>query len=454
MFDLVQHRKPSKLEALIMILIVFLMLGYPMIMIPNTVPHIPVLITIIFLLLYGTINKVKFSLLQESMIQSVSTSMGAVFLFFFIGILVSILMMSGAIPTLMFLGLNVISTKIFYLSSFLITAIIGISIGSSLTTVATLGVALMGMSNAFELNPAITAGAIVSGAFVGDKMSPLSDTTGIVDLFEHIKNMMYTTIPAFIISSIAFGLLSPWNKVGDISGVEQFKIDILSTGLVNNLSLLSFALLIILSIFKVPAILSIIYTSIVGLIISIVNNHYTIQEILSFLFGGFSKTDLPQNIASLLNRGGINSMFFTLTIVILALSLGGLLFGLGIIPTLLDSMAHLLINPSRATICVVLTALGVNYIVGEQYLSILLAGKTFKPIYDKLNLHSKNLSRTLEDAGTVINPLVPWGVCGVFVTSVLGVSTLTYLPFSFFCYLCVILTVISGFTGITLTKNK
>lgn len=460
MFDLAQHRKPCKLEALIVILIVFFMLGYPMITIPNMVPHIPVLISIIFLLLYGTINRVRFSLLQESMIQSVSTSMGAVFLFFFIGILISVLMMSGAIPTLMFFGLNIISTKIFYLSSFLITAIIGISIGSSLTTVATLGVALMGMSNAFELNPAITAGAIVSGAFFGDKMSPLSDTTGIsasivgVDLFEHIKNMMYTTIPAFIISSIAFTFLSPWNKVGDILSVEQFKIDILSTGLVNKFSLLSFVLLIILSIFKIPAILSIIYTSIFSLIISIINNHYNIEEIFNFLFTGFSKSDLAQNIASLLNRGGINSMFFTLTIVILALSLGGLLFGLGIIPTLLDSMAHLLISPSRATICVVFTALGVNYIVGEQYLSILLAGKTFKPIYDKLNLHSKNLSRTLEDAGTVVNPLVPWGVCGVFVTSVLGVDTLTYLPFSFFCYTCVILTLISGFTGITLTKNK
>ena len=447
MFDLVQHRKPAKLEAFIMTIIVFFMLGYPMIGIPNMVLHIPVLITIIFLLLYGITNKVKFSLLQESMIQSVSTSMGAVFLFFFIGILVSILMMSGAIPTLMFLGLNVISTKVFYLSSFLITAIIGMALGSSLTTVATLGVALMGMSNAFNLNPAITAGAIVSGSFFGDKMSPLSDTTGIaasivgVDLFDHIKNMMYTTVPAFIISSIAFGLLSPWNKLGDISTVEQFKINILSTGLVNNLSLICFA------------IMTIIYTSIVGLIISIINNNYSLQEISSFLFGGFSKADLPQSIASLLNRGGINSMFFTLTIVILALSLGGLLFGLGIIPTLLDSMAHLLVSPSRATICVVLTALGVNYIVGEQYLSILLAGKTFKPIYDKLGLHSKNLSRTLEDAGTVVNPLVPWGVCGVFITSVLGVSTLTYLPFSFFCYLCVILTIISGFTGISISKK-
>ena len=278
MFDLAQHRKPKKIEALIIILAVFLILGYPMIAIPNIVPHIPVLLAIIFLLLYGTIFKVKFSLLQESMIQSVSTSMGAIFLFFFIGVLVSILMMSGAIPTLIFYGLDIVSTKVFYLSSFLITAIIGISIGSSLTTVATLGVALMGISNAFGLNPSMTAGAIVSGAFFGDKMSPLSDTTGIaasivgVDLFEHIKNMMYTTVPAFIISSLGFYFLSPSNKEGDISSVLQFKADILATGLVNNWSFIPFLLLIVLSVFKIPAIPTIIYTSIVGFVISFTNS--------------------------------------------------------------------------------------------------------------------------------------------------------------------------------------
>ena len=317
----------------------------------------------------------------------------------------------------------------------------------------------MGISNAFGLNPSITAGAIVSGAFFGDKMSPLSDTTGIaasivgVDLFEHIKNMMYTTVPAFIISSLGFYFLSPSNKEGDISSVLQFKADILATGLVNNWSFIPFLLLIILSVFKIPAIPTIIYTSIVGLVISFTNSHYTFQELATFLFSGLNKSGLAENIASLLNRGGINSMFFTMTIVILALSLGGLLFGLGIIPTILDSMAHLLISPSRATFCVAMTALGINYIVGEQYLSILLAGKTFKPVYDKLQLHSKNLSRTLEDSGTVINPLVPWGVCGAFITSVLGVSTLDYLPFSIFCYMSLILTLIFGFTGLTLTKK-
>lgn len=460
MFDLVQHRKPKLGESVAITIIIFILLGFPMIFISNMTPHIPVLVSIVFLILYGLFHKISFQKMQESMTQSVTTSMGAIYLFFFIGVLISVLMMSGAIPTLMFYGLEIISTKVFYLSAFCITAIIGVSIGSSLTTVATLGVALMGMSNAFELNPAITAGAIVSGAFFGDKMSPLSDTTGIaasivgVDLFDHIRNMMYTTIPAFLISAVSFALLSPWNQVGDISSVAQFKEDILSTGLVHGYALLPFVLLILFSFFKVPAIVSIIFTSIASLGIALSHTHYSLQEIGSFLFAGFSKADVPASIASLVSRGGINSMFFTLTIVVLALSLGGLLFGLGIIPTLLDSMAHLLTSASRATICVVITAVGVNFIVGEQYLSILLAGKTFKPVYDKLHLHSKNLSRSLEDAGTVINPLVPWGVCGVFITSMLGVPTLSYLPFSVFCYASVILTLIFGFTGITLTKAE
>ncbi|VWL85080.1 Na+/H+ antiporter NhaC [Oceanivirga miroungae] len=460
MFDLEKYRNPSLAEALVITSIIFSLLGFFMIFIPNTIPHIPVLFSIVFLLLYGMIRKVSFTKLQESMTNSVTTSMGAIYLFFFIGILVSVLMMSGAIPTLMYYGLDIISEKMFYLSAFLITAIIGISIGSSLTTVASLGVALMGISNAFLLNPAITAGAIVSGAFFGDKMSPLSDTTGIsativgVDLFEHIKNMMYTTIPAFIISAAVFTVLSPLNNVGDISAILKFKEDILKTGLVHYYSLIPFILLILFSIMKVQAIPSIIYTSITGIIISLTHTSYSLENISSFLFSGFYMENIPDSISSLITRGGINSMFFTLTIVILALSLGGLLFGLGVIPTLLDSMAHLLTNSKRATICVVLTALGINFIVGEQYLSILLTGKTFKPVYDKLNLHSKNLSRTLEDSGTVINPLVPWGVCGVFISSMLGVPTISYVPFSIFCYASLILTILFGFTGLTITKSK
>ena len=459
MFNLLQHRKPSKKEAVISILIVFFILGFPMIAIRDMVPHIPILLALICLIVYGRARGISFDKMQDSMAESVHTSMGAIYLFFFIGILVTALMMSGAIPSLIYFGLNIISSKTFYLSSFLATAIIGITIGSSLTTVATLGVALMSISNAFGLNPAITAGAIVSGAFFGDKMSPLSDTTGIaasivgIDLFDHIKNMMYTTIPAFIVSAIAFTLMSLGQDAASLDGIESFRSSILATGLVHPYSLLAFGVLILLSIKRIPAVLTLIYTSLASLLISKLHSSYSMGQLAKFFFDGFSMDGLSQDIGSLVSRGGISSMFFTMTIVILALSLGGLLFGLGIIPSILSSLNQVLDSPSRVSTCVVATALGVNLIVGEQYLSILLAGRTFKPIYDQLGLHPKNLSRTLEDSGTVINPLVPWGVCGAFSTSMLGVATLAYLPFAIFCYTSLILTVIVGLTGFTMTRS-
>ena len=459
MFNLVQHRKPSKKEAVISILIVFFILGFPMIAIRDMVPHIPILLALICLIVYGRARGISFDKMQDSMAESVHTSMGAIYLFFFIGILVTALMISGAIPSLIYFSLNIISSKTFYLSSFLATAIIGIAIGSSLTTVATLGVALMSISNAFGLNPAITAGAIVSGAFFGDKMSPLSDTTGIaasivgIDLFDHIKNMMYTTIPAFIVSAIAFTLMSLGQDAASLDGIESFRSSILATGLVHPYSLLAFGVLILLSIRRIPAVLTLIYTSLASLWISKLHSSYSMGQLAKFFFDGFSMDGLSQDIGSLVSRGGISSMFFTMTIVILALSLGGLLFGLGIIPSILNSLNQVLDSPSRVSTCVVATALGVNLIVGEQYLSILLAGRTFKPIYDQLGLHPKNLSRTLEDSGTVINPLVPWGVCGAFSTSMLGVATLAYLPFAIFCYTSLILTVIVGLTGLTMTRS-
>ena len=459
MFNLVQHRKSSKKEAVISILIVFFILGFPMIAIRDMVPHIPILLALICLIVYGRARGISFDKMQDSMAESVHTSMGAIYLFFFIGILVTALMISGAIPSLIYFSLNIISSKTFYLSSFLATAIIGIAIGSSLTTVATLGVALMSISNAFGLNPAITAGAIVSGAFFGDKMSPLSDTTGIaasivgIDLFDHIKNMMYTTIPAFIVSAIAFTLMSLGQDAASLDGIESFRSSILATGLVHPYSLLAFGVLILLSIKRIPAVLTLIYTSLASLLISKLHSSYSMGQLAKFFFDGFSMDGLSQDIGSLVSRGGISSMFFTMTIVILALSLGGLLFGLGIIPSILSSLNQVLDSPSRVSTCVVATALGVNLIVGEQYLSILLAGRTFKPIYDQLGLHPKNLSRTLEDSGTVINPLVPWGVCGAFSTSMLGVATLAYLPFAIFCYTSLILTVIVGLTGLTMTRS-
>ena len=390
------------------------------------------------------------------------SGVGAIYLFFFIGLLVSALMMAGAIPTLMYYGFYLISPDLFYVSAFVLTSIIGVAIGSSLTTCATLGVAFIGMGSAFDANPAIIAGAVVSGAFFGDKMSPLSDTTSIaasivgIDLFEHIRNMMYTTIPAWLITAALLWCLSDSGSASDLANVEVFQRNLEATGLIHWYALLPFVFLVVLALRKVNAIYAIIVTVFVALIIAFVTSSPSVADIGSYFFKGYK---LPEgldlgDVNRLVSRGGIDSMFFTQTIVILALSLGGLLQVLGILPALLSTIAHTLTSTGRATLAVAATSLGVNILIGEQYLSILLSGNTFKPVYDKLGLHPRNIARTVEDAGTVINPLVPWSVCGVFISHVLGVAVLDYLPYAFFCYLSLALTLVFGFTGFSISKTK
>ena len=423
------------------------------------VPHLAILLSIVLLLLYGRVRGVLWQAMSKRMAASVEQGMGAVYLFFFIGLLVSALMMSGAIPTLMYYGFNLISPQYFYLSAFLLCSLVGVAIGSSLTTCATVGVAFMGMGEAFGASAAVTAGAVVSGAFFGDKMSPLSDTTTIaaatvgVDLFEHIKNMGYTTIPAMLLSAAALTFLVPGLHSGSLDQVLRLQQHLAQSGLVHLWSLLPFALLVLMAMRKIDAVATMIAVVLLSVGLTYVYSAPSLQQLGGWFFAGFTIDGIPEDIAKLVSRGGLESMFFTQTVVILALSLGGLLFALGVVPALLAAMQRFLISAGRATFTVALTGVGVNVLIGEQYLSLLLAGETFKPIYRKLGLHPRNLSRTLEDAGTVINPLVPWSVCGVFIAKVLGVPVLAYLPFAFFCYLSLLLTLLFGFTGVTLSKQ-
>ena len=437
-------------EAAVVTALAVAVMGYTIITL-EWVPHLSILLAITALLLYGLARGAKWESMMKRMAASVEQGMGAVYLFFFIGLLVSVLMMGGAIPTLMYYGFGMISPDYFYLS--------GISIGSSLTTCATVGVAFMGMSGAFQAAPAITAGAVVSGAFFGDKMSPLSDTTGIaaatvgIDLFEHIKNMAYTTVPALLLTAAFLVWAVPPVGHGSLNGVAELSRQLQESGLVHAYALIPFALLVALALFKVNAILTMLATIAASVAITFLHTKPDLAQLGGWLFAGYKPEHAGEGIVKLVSRGGLESMFFTQTVVMLALSLGGLLFALGIVPALLDAMRRFLTGAGRATFSVALTSVGVNVLIGEQYLSILLAGETFKPVYEKLGLHPRNLARTLEDAGTVINPLVPWSVCGVFIAKVLGVSVIAYLPYAFFCYLCLLLTLLSGFTGLTISQT-
>ncbi|MGM0898603.1 MAG: Na+/H+ antiporter NhaC [Bacillota bacterium] len=456
MFHIKSILSPSTKEAAVLVAIVVAIISVSIIQF-EAVPHVPILLSILLLMCYGLSKKLPYRDLERGLIEGAGAGMGAVFLFFFIGILISSWMMSGTIPTLIYAGFNLVTPLFFFAVVFVVTAIIGLSVGSSLTTVATVGVALIGIAGALDLSLAITAGAIVSGAFFGDKMSPLSDTTNLaasivgVDLLEHIRNMGWTTIPAFVMTLIFFGLLSPTVTLDNTADIELFKDGLMETGLIHWYAMIPLLVLIGLTVFKVPAVLTLAASSVVAIAISAIHQRPQIGETLGILFGGYKSSTGIEEIDVLLSRGGMESMFFTIALVLLALSMGGLLFKLGIIQTLLAKIESLLKKVSSVIVASALTAIGTNILVGEQYLSILLTGQAFRESYEKVGLAGKNLSRVMEDAGTVVNPLVPWSVCGIFIASVLGVSTLEYLPFAFFCLVSPLLTVLLGVSGKTLT---
>ncbi|CAM3247943.1 Na+/H+ antiporter NhaC [Filibacter tadaridae] len=459
MFKIKAVITPSFKESIALIVAIVLLISVSIIKF-DSVPHIPIVLSILLLIGYGLIKKVSYRKLEGGLVKGSQAGMSAVFLFFFIGILISSWMMSGTIPSLIYAGFNLITPTFFFAIVFVITGIVGISIGSSLTTVATVGVAFIGMASVLDLSMAITAGAIVSGAFFGDKMSPLSDTTNLassivgVDLFEHIRNMGWTTVPAFILSVVFFGLLSPSVTLSDLDGIAVFQEGLLGTGMIHWYTVIPLVLLFILTINKVPALLTLAASSIAAVVISFFHQSFGGKEVLAILYEGYVSTTRVADVDALLSRGGMESMLPTVGLVLLALSMGGLLFTLGIVQCLLGKIESYLKKVSSVIAASALTAIGINVLIGEQYLSILLTGQAFKSQYDKVGLAGKNLSRVMEDAGTVVNPLVPWSVCGLFITKVLGVATLDYLPFAIFCLLSPILTILYGFTGKTLTYLK
>ena len=450
---------PSVVEAVLLSAISIFLLSFGIIKF-EAAPHIPILVVIIFLLFYGLLRKIPFKVMEEGLINGAMAGIGAVILLLFIGLLIGSWMISGTIPTLVSTGFSLATSHYFYAIVFVITALVGVSIGSSLTTVATIGVAFISIAQTIDLSMAITAGAIVSGAFFGDKMSPLSDTTNLastivkVDLFEHIRNMGWTTVPAFLLSLLFFIFVSPSVEEADLSNIDHFQDLLYSTGLIHWYSWLPLVLLIVLSIKNVPAILSLAASSLLAVVLSFINQMLPIGDLLNVLFNGYMSETGNTALDELLTRGGVSSMFFTVSLVLLALAMGGLLFTLGIVPRLIESIAGLLNNVGSVITASAMTAIGLNVMIGEQYLAILLTGESFQSQFAKVGLANKNLSRVLEDAGTVVNPLVPWSVCGVFITSMLEVPVLSYIPFAIFCWLCPILSILFGISGKTLTYLK
>ncbi|MCG1023183.1 Na+/H+ antiporter NhaC [Sutcliffiella horikoshii] len=424
-------------------------------------PHIPIFASIVVLILFSFVKKQPWDFIETGLKNGLKEGLTPILLFILIGILIGVWMLSGTIPTFIYYGGQLISAKLFLPSVFIITAIIGISIGSSFTTTATVGVAFIALGTGMGFNPAIVAGAIISGALLGDKMSPLSDTTNIasavckVDLFEHIRHMLWTTIPAAIICLVAFSFMSSGASGGSVGKFADLPAVLMAEGLVSIWALLPAVIMFGVALRRVPAIFVMMVGIITGSVMAfILQPAINIAQLMDVMQNGFTGATGDEAMDSILSKGGIQSMMWSVSLVLLTLSMGGLIQQLRVMERLLIMVQKFVSSTGKLILATVATAIGVNVTVGEQYMSIILTGQAFEKEYEKQGIASKNLARVLEDAGTVINPLIPYGVSGVFMAGVLGVPVLDYLPFALFCLISPLLSLFYGFTGISIKKRE
>jgi len=445
-------------EAISILIMMLIVLGFGVIKFGLS-PQTPVLVVIGLLVLWSKLRGSSWDDISDGIMNGVKNGIIPIFIFILIGALIGTWIAAGIIPSMMVAGFHMISVQWFVPSVFIVCALIGTSIGSAFTIISTIGIALFDMGQTLGMNPALVAGAIISGAIFGDKTSPLSDSTNLAaaiaedDLFAHIKNLMWTTIPAFFISLILYAIIGNSGSNASLNKIDTTLNVLNSNFVISWWAILPIALLFVCAIMKVPAIATLILniTVTVGMIF-IEKPSTPVKDVAGFIENGFVSKTGNAGVDALLTRGGISSMMGTVSLIFLTLSLGGLLMKFDIIQTVMKPLSLRLRTPGSVVTATILSGIGVNIFVGEQYLSVILPGKAFKQTFNERGLDNLALSRVLEDGGTVINYLIPWGVAGAFAANTLGVSTLSFLPFCFFSLLSPVLSIISGFTGIGLKR--
>ncbi|MFZ0075659.1 Na+/H+ antiporter NhaC [Exiguobacterium undae] len=415
-------------------------------------PHLAILSSLIFVTVYAAFRGFGYETLEQHMINGIREAIKPILIMLLVGMTIAVWMMSGAVPTLLHFGLETLSATWFAPSALIITMIVSTFTGSSFTTIGTVGVALMGIAVALGVNPALAAGAIISGACFGDKMSPLSDTTnfapGIVNVsvFDHIRFMMGTTVPAITITFILFFIFGRGNGSIDAETIGSTQQELARLFQLSPWTLLSPLLVMILALRKTPVVPTLIAGVLSGLLLTgITQGNWNIGQWMSVIQNGLKLETENQTVASIISKGGLQSMMWSVSLVMLALAFGGVLRGIGVIDVIIEKTVSKLKRDGSIISSAALASIGVNIMAGEQYLSILLPGQAFKKIFEDRSIDLRFLSRALEDGGTLVNPLIPWGVSGAFFASTLGVPVTAYVPFAFFLLLSPFFTFLLAF---------
>lgn len=418
-------------------------------------PQIPLLLASIVCVIYAVYLGVTWKEIEEKATNIIGESIQAMIIIMLIGMLVGSWMACGTVPYIIFWGLKILSPSFFLVASLIICSIMSMATGSSWTTMGTIGVALMGVGYGLGVPVGVTAGAIVCGAYFGDKQSPLSDTSNFaaavakVDIYDCVKSMIWSTGPALIVSAVIFTIIG-FQYSGQV--VDTAEVDIMLNGIasaftMNPLLLLPPVVLITLVVKKVPAIPGMIAGILLGVILAVTLQGETLGSALSYLMSGFVGNTGIEKIDTLLTRGGMNSMMFTVSLMFVSLFMAALLEITGVTYALLAKLTKVVNNLVGLVTTTIISGIVLNYFAADPYLATLLPARTFAPAYDKLGLKRTVLSRTIQDGGIVFAPLVPWGSNGIYAAAVLGVPVLTYLPY-YFMYLTPIFSIICAATGI------
>jgi len=419
--------------------------------------------------LIGVKNGFSWKILEESIIKGIAVALPAILILFSVGSLIGAWMLSGTVPTMIYYGLMLLDPAVFYPATCVICAITAVSIGSSWTVAGTLGIGLVAVAATLGLSVEITAGAIISGAYFGDKMSPLSDSTNLapavtgVDLFTHIRHMVWTTAPSITLAVIIFAFISWFFPAaeGDANLEENMSI-LQQTFDINLVLLLPVVLVVYLSVKKIPAVAAILSGALLGSILAIIYQPDAVRALAGSgdmgavilvkgiwiaLFDGYVANTGNATLDNLLSRGGMSSMLHTVWLITAAMAYGSAMEKTGILGRMADWLLSVGNSTGALIASTAATCLGMNILAGDQYISIVLPGRMYKAEFEKRGLDAKNLSRVLEDTGTITSPLVPWNTCGAYMAATLGVPTLAYLPFCFFNLINPVVTIIYGFTN-------
>ena len=456
----IKSKKEATLgHALIPIVFLILVLSVS-IMVFESDPHIPIILTIIVAAVVAIFQLgYTWEELEEGILETIKMGMQATLILMVIGTIIGAWILSGTVPTMIYYGLQILSPGIFLIATCLICCIVSVSTGSSWTTAGTVGIALLGVGAGLEMPAHITAGAIISGAYFGDKMSPLSDTTNLAPamagstLFDHIKHMFYTTTPSLIIALILYGIIGAKyaGRSLDMGNINLILSTLQEHFVISPLLLIPPIVVIVIVLMKVPALPGLMTGTVLGAIFAAIFQGATIGDIIEASHYGFSIETGVDIVDGLLNNGGLDGMMWTVSLIIIALSFGGVLERTGMLNAVGVSIMKLAKGTGSLIFATILTGIAVNLLTGEQYLSLVIPGRMYKDLYAERGIHPKVLSRTLEDGGTITSPLIPWNTCGAYMYGTLGVHPFAYAPYAFLNLINPIIAIIYGYIGFTIS---